>query len=139
MSYDTLSQYNNSHALPTYVCFSGRFSSELWLGGFWSVSPVAVSGREYLEISGTGLCTDGVTWSVAIVSPAKTAELIEMLFGLWTLLGPMNRVLDGVQISHAKAGCPSCHPTVGVKAPRELKVRTAARTITHWATSFLHP
>jgi len=32
--------------------------------------------------------TDGVAWSVGlsvtIVSPAKTAELIEMSFGIWT-------------------------------------------------------
>jgi len=36
--------------------------------------------------------------SVTLVSPAKTAELIEMSFGLRTPLGPGNRVLDGVQI-----------------------------------------
>jgi len=28
-----------------------------------------------------------------IVNPAKTAELIEMPFGLWTRVGPMNHVL----------------------------------------------
>jgi len=28
-----------------------------------------------------------VGWSVTLVSPAKTAELIEMLFGLRTLVG----------------------------------------------------
>ena len=33
--------------------------------------------------------------SVTIVSPAKTAEPIEMAFGLWTRLGPRNHVLDG--------------------------------------------
>jgi len=32
------------------------------------------------------------------VSPAKTAELIEMLFRLRTQVGPGNHVLDGVQI-----------------------------------------
>jgi len=46
--------------------------------------------------------TDGVVWSVClsvtIVNPAKTAEPIEMPFGLWTRVGPMNHVLDGVQI-----------------------------------------
>jgi len=35
--------------------------------------------------------------SVTIVSPAKMAELIEVPFGLWTRVGPNNRVLDGVQ------------------------------------------
>jgi len=33
--------------------------------------------------------------SVTLVSPAKTAEPIEMPFGLWTLVGPRNHVLDG--------------------------------------------
>jgi len=48
---------------------------------------------------------DGVAWyvglsvarSVTVVSPAKTAEPIEP-FGLWTRIGPRNRVLDGVQM-----------------------------------------
>ena len=47
------------------------------------------------------IVTDGVAWSVGLshyVSPAKTAEPIEMPFGLRTLVGPGNRVLDGVQI-----------------------------------------
>jgi len=30
--------------------------------------------------------------------PAKIAELIEMPLGMWTGMGPRNRVLDGVQI-----------------------------------------
>ena len=36
-----------------------------------------------------------VCLSVTIVSPAKTAEPIEMPFGLWTLVGPRKHVLDG--------------------------------------------
>ena len=43
--------------------------------------------------------TDRVAWSVSrsvtLVSPAKTAEPIEMPFGLRTRLGPRNHVLDG--------------------------------------------
>ena len=35
---------------------------------------------------------------VTLVSPAKTAEPIEMPFGLRTWLGPKDHVLDGVQI-----------------------------------------
>ena len=31
---------------------------------------------------------------------AKTAEPIEMPFGLWTRVGQLNNVLDGVQIPH---------------------------------------
>jgi len=34
--------------------------------------------------------------------PCKTAELIEMPFGLKTLVGPGNCVSDGVQIPHGK-------------------------------------
>ena len=33
--------------------------------------------------------------SVRIGSPAKTAEPIEMLFGLWTWVGQRNHVFDG--------------------------------------------
>jgi len=43
-----------------------------------------------------------VCQSVMIVSPAKTAEPIEMLFGSWTLMGPRNHVLNGIQIPHEK-------------------------------------
>jgi len=43
--------------------------------------------------------TDRVAWfvrlSVTLVSPVKTAERIEVPFGLWTWLGPWNHVLDG--------------------------------------------
>ena len=46
--------------------------------------------------------TDEVAWSVCqfitILSAAKTAEPIEMPFGMWDQMGPMNHVLDGVQI-----------------------------------------
>ena len=46
--------------------------------------------------------TDPVAWSVGLsvtlVSPTKTAEPIEMLFGLRTRLGPGNHALNGVQI-----------------------------------------
>jgi len=49
------------------------------------------------------IVTDRVPWSVSLsvclsvtlVSPAKTAELIEMPFGLRTQVGPGNHVLDG--------------------------------------------
>ena len=36
-----------------------------------------------------------VSLSVTLVSPAKTAPLIKMLFGLRTRVGPRNHVLDG--------------------------------------------
>jgi len=41
-----------------------------------------------------------VCWSLTLVSPAKTPEQIEMPFGLRTLVGPGNHVLNGVQIPH---------------------------------------
>jgi len=43
-----------------------------------------------------------VCLSVTLVSPAKTAEPIEMPFGLRTWVGPRDHVLDGVQIPHGK-------------------------------------
>jgi len=50
------------------------------------------------------IVTDQVAWSVChfvtVLSPAKTAEAIEMPFGLRTRVGPKNHVLDGVQIAH---------------------------------------
>jgi len=36
-----------------------------------------------------------VCLSVMIVNSAKTAEWIEMLFGIWTRVGPRKHVLDG--------------------------------------------
>ena len=45
------------------------------------------------------IVTDRVAWSVGrsitVVSPAKTAQAIEMLFGSRTRLQPRNHVLDG--------------------------------------------
>jgi len=45
------------------------------------------------------IVTDGVAWcvclSVTVMSPAEVTEPIEMLFGLWTLVGPRKHVLDG--------------------------------------------
>jgi len=43
-----------------------------------------------------------VCLSVTVVSPAKTAEPIEMLFGQKIRVGPRNHVLDEVQIPHEK-------------------------------------
>jgi len=43
------------------------------------------------------IVTDGVAWSVSLsdmnVNPEKMAEPIEMLFVLWTRVGPRNHVL----------------------------------------------
>ena len=58
------------------------------------------------------IVTDRVAWSVGLsvyqsvtlVSPAKAAEPIEMPFGLRTLVGPGNHVLDGVPDPHMGRG-----------------------------------
>jgi len=43
-----------------------------------------------------------VSLSVTIESPAKTAEPIEMPFGLWIQVGAGNHVLDGGPVPHGK-------------------------------------
>jgi len=61
------------------------------------------------------IVTDRVTWSIGLsvgllvcltseppLSPAKTAEEIEMSFGFRTRVGPRNHALDGVQIPFGK-------------------------------------
>jgi len=51
----------------------------------------------------------GVAWSVGLsvtpVTAAETTEPIEMPFGLRTLVGPGNQVIDGVQIPNGKGQC----------------------------------
>ena len=51
------------------------------------------------------IVTERVGWSVCrpvtITSSAKTAEPIEMPFGVWTRVGPRNHVFDVAQITHA--------------------------------------
>ena len=52
------------------------------------------------------IAAEGVACSVFLlvifVSPAKTAEPIEMPFVGWTRVGPRNHLLDGVQISQGE-------------------------------------
>jgi len=58
-------------------------------------------GRRYRSTTyvDTAAVTDQVAWSVCrsatLVSPAKTAELMDMPFGLRTRVGPANHVLHG--------------------------------------------
>jgi len=40
------------------------------------------------------IVTDRGAWSVMIVSLAEMAEPLEVLFGMWTWVGPRNPVLD---------------------------------------------
>jgi len=54
------------------------------------------------------IIAEPVVWSVGLsetlVSPAKTAALIEMPFGLRTRVGPRNHVLDGAPDLHMGRG-----------------------------------
>jgi len=63
------------------------------------------------------IATDGVEWSVCLsvttMSAAKTAEPIEIPFGIITRLGPRNHVLEAVQIPTREGEIPkakSCWP-----------------------------
>jgi len=58
------------------------------------MQPVATDGSSVVCLSAYLLVTT--------VSPAKTAEPIEMPSGMWTQVGPRNCVLDGVQLLHEK-------------------------------------
>jgi len=51
----------------------------------------------YLRRCGLLSLTEFCRLSVTVVSPPKTAEPIEMPFGLRILVGPRNHVLDGGQ------------------------------------------
>ena len=61
---------------------------------------------------------DGIAWSVGlsvmIVNPAKTAELIEMLCGMWTRVGPSNHVAQPGEVkwSVCSGNATLCHITV---------------------------
>jgi len=58
------------------------------------------------------IATDGIVWSVGlsvslsviIVSRARTAEPIDMLFTMWTRVGPANHMLDGGPDVHVWRG-----------------------------------
>ena len=54
--------------------------------------------RSDLLLQTQSVCISSVWLSVTIVSPAETAEPIEMPFSVWTRVGPMKHVFDGVHI-----------------------------------------
>jgi len=81
--------------------------------------------------------TDRVAWSVRVVSPAKTAESIEMPFGLWARVVPRNHVLDGGSSSpHAKGqlgertrlGMPDDTAVSSAKMAEPIKMPLGLRT-----------
>jgi len=64
--------------------------------------------------------------SVRVVSAGKTAEPIDMMFGLWTRVGPRNHILDGVQIT-------PCEGAIfrGKDTPADLSSLAAAYEFVH--------
>jgi len=54
------------------------------------------------------------------MSPAKTSELIEMSFGVWTHEGRRKQVLDGV---HIGATWPPCRGDIPAFTPAEAGTR----------------
>jgi len=53
------------------------------------------------NFKGEGMARCKVQWYSAVIC-AKTAEMIEMPFGLWTWVDSRKHVLDGAQMPHAK-------------------------------------
>ena len=70
---------------------------------FTYASAIDIIIRSHTSQYYVDVVTDGVVWSVSrsvtIMSPAKIAESIEMLFRLWTLEGPRKHALCGVHTS----------------------------------------
>jgi len=81
---------------PTVILPStSRLHSELWrcwLGGMKGIQPKKMSGKVPIWSDVQMICEP---WK-------KTAEPIEMVFGLRTRVGSVNHVLDGIQIRHGK-------------------------------------
>jgi len=61
-------------------------------------------------------------YGFSAVSCAKTAEPIEMWFGLWTRVGPRKHVLEGAQIPHVKGQLLSERTCSG--GPKEAHVQS---------------
>jgi len=58
--------------------------------------------------------------SVTVVSHAKTAEPIEMLFGLRTRVEPINNVLDGVHIPPKEGEGGAAHSSAQKRLNRSI-------------------
>jgi len=92
----------NYHSRVLHRCYG--FHQRLHVG--WHVvinrphrSSAYVDAAHCYRASSVGL---SLCLSVTLVSSAKTAEPVEMPFGLRTRVSPRNHVLDGVQISLRK-------------------------------------
>jgi len=60
---------------------------------------------------------------VTTVKRAKTAQPIEMPFGILNRVGPENHVLEGIQIPHNKRHFKRCMMTLGF-SPHDVKQRS---------------
>ena len=56
----------------------------------------------YIDVAYRYRLSSMVCWSVTEVSPANMVELIKMLFGLRTCVGPQKPCIRRVQIPHGK-------------------------------------
>jgi len=92
--HNTAVRYTSSLTSSAAISAQHNFQG-LILGGYiYRYTPVATALAWSVGLS--------VCWSVTLVSPAKTAELIEMPFGLRTLVDPVNHVLAWVKIPYGK-------------------------------------
>jgi len=90
-----------THRVVWSVCWS--WSLQQWLN--WSSVTWAGRGTMYYMEVQIPQCKGAIwggkrtahceVWGLSAVSPAKTAEPIDMPFWVWTRVGPGNHVLDG--------------------------------------------
>ena len=90
-----LSPAGDSHSLD--IMHSSSTNGHLKEGTLFGC--IAVLCTMYVDANYCYRPSSVVCLSVTVVSLAKTAELFEMLFGLWTWMGPGKHVLNGVQIA----------------------------------------
>jgi len=86
------------NATEPFVCGGDAASLSNYFDHLLLLGRITVLRTQMWSIVTVGVeCSVGlsVRLSVTVVSPSKTAELIEIPFGLWARVGSRNRVLDG--------------------------------------------
>ena len=94
------------------------------------------------------IVTNRVVWSVGrwtehtnvkhtVASPAKTAEPIEVPFGMWTRVGPRNHILDNG--AHWRYLANTIEPSVAMRPFCQITLITcyALQTVTEFCTLFV--
>jgi len=61
----------------------------------WAAITLGIGPHSSVDVAYCYRPSSVVCWSVTVVNHAKTAEPIEMPFGLRTRIGPRNHMLDG--------------------------------------------